>query len=112
MRWEHTVRQSIMFVLGTVEVFIGLRVFLKLLGANPVAPLAAWIYEVSGTFLYPFEGMFATWSIGGRSALEFSSLFAMFFYAILTYFILEALGVLLGWRQSLLEVLQGKKQTQ
>ncbi|MBM3208960.1 hypothetical protein FJZ40_01565 [Candidatus Shapirobacteria bacterium] len=106
MKWENTVRQLIIFILGTVEVFIGLRVLLRLLGANPLAPLANWVYQVSGWILYPFAGMFPSWRLTQSSVLETSSLFAMFFYAVSAYFVFEALAIFLGWTHGIMDIFE------
>ena len=106
--WENSIRQSLLFIFGAIEFFIGLRVVLKFLGANPGAPVVSWVYASSSNFLSFFEEMFSVWQIDRTKAIEFSSIFAMFFYAIMAYFILEALAVFFSWRQNIFEVLRRK----
>jgi hypothetical protein len=76
--------QWIWLGLGIVEVLIGLRVVLKLIAANPESPFAAFIYAISGIFLFPFAGLVGTPASGGM-VLEFSSIIAMLVYALLAW---------------------------
>lgn len=70
-------------VFGIVEGVIGLRVILKLFGANPIAPFVSWIYAVSQPLLAPFFGMFPTPLLRRGGTIEFSALFALLIYAFL-----------------------------
>ena len=76
--------QWIWLVLGIVEALIGLRVLLKLIAANPESPFAAFIYNVSAIFLFPFAGLVGTPASGGM-VLEISSIIAMLVYALLAW---------------------------
>jgi hypothetical protein len=76
--------QWIWLGLGIVEVLIGLRVLLKLIAANPESPFAAFIYNVSAIFLFPFAGLVGTPASGGM-VLEISSIIAMLVYALLAW---------------------------
>ena len=76
--------QWIWLGLGVVEVLIGLRVVLKLIAANPESPFAAFIYNVSAIFLFPFAGLVGTPASGGM-VLELSSIIAMLVYALLAW---------------------------
>jgi hypothetical protein len=76
--------QWIWLGLGIIEVLIGLRVLLKLIAANPESPFAAFIYNVSAIFLFPFAGLVGTPASGGM-VLEISSIIAMLVYALLAW---------------------------
>ncbi|MFO7681030.1 MAG: YggT family protein [Chloroflexota bacterium] len=76
--------QWIWVVLGFVEVIIGLRVILLLIGANPQSPFAAFIYNLSAIFLLPFAGLVGAPAAGGM-VLEISSIIAMLVYALLAW---------------------------
>lgn len=76
--------QWIWLGLGIIEALIGLRVVLKLIAANPESPFAAFIYNVSAIFLYPFAGLVGTPAAGGM-VLELSSIIAMLVYALLAW---------------------------
>lgn len=62
------------------EALIGLRILLKLIGANAASPFAALVYGFSNLFLFPFAGLTGTPAAGGM-VLEISSLIAMVVYA-------------------------------
>ena len=70
-------------VLGIVEIIIGLRVLLLLIGVNPESPLAAFIYNLSAILL-PFAGLVGAPAAGGM-VLEISSIIAMLVYALLAW---------------------------
>lgn len=76
--------QWIWLVLGIVEVIIGLRVLLKLIGANPQSPFASLVYNLSAMLLVPFAGLVGTPTAGGM-ILEISSIIAMLVYALLAW---------------------------
>ncbi len=76
-------------VVTVVEVFLGLRFLLKLLGANPVTPFVDWVYDTSRPLLEPFVAMFPAPVIDGRYILEFTTLFAIIVYAVASWLVLE-----------------------
>jgi hypothetical protein len=67
-----------------LEALIALRIGLKLIGANPDNPFAAFVYNVSHIFLFPFEGLVGTPAAGGM-VLELSSIIAMVVFALLAW---------------------------
>jgi hypothetical protein len=71
--------QFIWLIFGGIEALIGLRVFLKLIAANPANPFAAFVYLVTDLLLRPFFGLTITPSAFGM-VLEVHSLIAMVVY--------------------------------
>jgi len=72
---------------------ISLRMILKLMGASEAAPFVRWIFETSKPLLYPFQGMFPNTSLNGVPfTIEFSAVFAIFFYMLAGYIIQEIIG--------------------
>lgn len=71
------------FFVGVAELFLGLRVILRLLGANPDVSFVQWMYNSSGVLLQPFRGIFPTEEIAPDHLLDFSALFAMLVYGLL-----------------------------
>jgi hypothetical protein len=55
---------------------------LQLLGADPHAPFAEWMYRALRRVMAPFHGLFEPVALDGRSVLDVSILFAMLVYAI------------------------------
>jgi hypothetical protein len=76
-------------IFGIIESLIGLRVLLKLLGANPSAAFVQWVYQTSIILLDPFKGMFPSPMLKGRFILEFSALFALIIYGLIGYFLVK-----------------------
>lgn len=72
----------IWLVLVMLEGLLGLRVLLKLIGANESNPFATLVYGLSNIFVFPFAGLIGTPATGGM-VLEISSLIAMLVYALL-----------------------------
>ncbi|MDT8307810.1 MAG: hypothetical protein RRC07_17885 [Anaerolineae bacterium] len=73
------VTQFIWLVAAILELMILMRVFLKLLAANPNSPFALMVYGITDLFLFPFSGLTATPAIEG-SVFEIPSLIAMLVY--------------------------------
>jgi hypothetical protein len=76
--------QLIWLFLGILEILIGLRIFLRLIGANPNSIFVALLYGFTNLFLFPFEGLVGSPS-GGGMVLEISSFVAMVFYALVAW---------------------------
>jgi uncharacterized protein YggT (Ycf19 family) len=74
-------------------VLLVLGFFLKLLGANPDAPFAEWLYRSLRRVMAPFRGLFEPVPLDGRSVLDVSILFAMIVYGIVAL----ALHALIEW---------------
>lgn len=67
---------------GILEAIIGIRVILKLLGANPLNAFASFIYDISRVFLMPFFGLVGEPTANG-SVLEITSIIAMVVYLLI-----------------------------
>lgn len=78
------VTQLVWLLFGVLEALIALRIGLKLIGANPESPIVALIYGLTFMFLFPFEGLVASPTVGGM-VLEISSMFAMLIYALIAW---------------------------
>jgi hypothetical protein len=76
--------QLIWLLFGILEATIAIRIGLKLIGANPDAPIVAMIYGFTQLFLAPFAGMIGSPS-AGNLVLEVSSVFAMLIYALIAW---------------------------
>jgi hypothetical protein len=76
--------QLVWLLFGVLEALIALRIGLKLIGANPESPIVALIYGLTFLFLFPFEGLVASPTVGGI-VLEISSIFAMLIYALIAW---------------------------
>jgi hypothetical protein len=74
------------FVLGVLEVLLLLRFIFRLLAANPDNAFVSFLYNLSGVFVGPFNGIFANPTlVGSSSVFEFSTLVAMLVYALIAW---------------------------
>ena len=68
-----------------IELILGLRIVLKLFGANASAPFTNWIYETTRPLIAPFQGMFPSPVISGGFVIEFSTIFALLIYGFIAF---------------------------
>jgi uncharacterized protein YggT (Ycf19 family) len=80
---------------AVLEGFIGLRVLLRMMAADPNNAFANFIYSFTNVFLSPFSGLTATPQSGGI-VLEISSVIAMLVYLLLAWVFIELLRLILG----------------
>jgi hypothetical protein len=83
--------QLIWLLAGVLQALIAIRIFLKLIAANPNAGFASFIYSLTGLFLLPFSGLTAQPSTATGSILEISSIIAMVVYALFFWLITRLL---------------------
>jgi uncharacterized protein YggT (Ycf19 family) len=89
------IKQFIYFILGVIEGLLLIRFVLRLLGANPAAGFAQFIYGITAPLLAPFFGLFGAPRFEG-SVLEISTLVAMIVYALLAWVIWKVILLLAG----------------
>lgn len=82
------------FFTAVAVFFLGLRVILRLFGADPNVPFVEWIYSSSGTLLEPFRGIFPTAIVGSDHVIDFSALFAMIVYGLVGLALMSLVGFL------------------
>ena len=80
-------------VLLAYVVIVGIAFVLQLLGANPQADFADWVYRAAANITEPFRGIFPTTQITDRSTFNASLLFAIIVYIVLAV----ALHALIDW---------------
>src|SRR5450756_710274 len=78
---ETIVGRVVYWVVGVVDVIIGARFVLRLLGANPSAGFTKLVYQVSTALISPFLAVFPTPRVQG-SAFDWSALLAIVVYAL------------------------------
>jgi hypothetical protein len=81
---------GIIYVIGGfIEILIGLRFLLRLLGANPQNHFVLWIYNWSSPFVAPFAGIFGqSTTVTGQgivtsSVFDWAALVALFVYGLI-----------------------------
>ncbi len=76
--------QLVWLLFGTLMALIALRIGLKLIGANPESPIVSLIYGFTYLFLFPFEGLVASPTMGSM-VLELYSMFAILIYGLIAW---------------------------
>lgn len=85
----------ISFVLGIIELFLILRFFFHLFGANSSAPFVRWLYDMTDPLLNPFRNIFPSPQIGGGAfVVEFTTLVALIVYMFVGYLLLELIAAI------------------
>jgi hypothetical protein len=74
------------FVFGALELLLGARLMLHVIGANSANGFAAFINALSGLFVGPFASLLQNPAFGGLS-LEITTMIAMIVYVIVAWFI-------------------------
>ena len=96
------IEQILYFALGALEVLLAFRFVLKLTGASPSSSFVQFIYNLSGVFILPFEGIFrraVSQGIETASIIEPATLVALVVYAILVWGIIALIRMLSGEAQ-------------
>ncbi len=93
-RAAYRISAFIWLMFGILISFIGLRVILKLIGANPGNLFAQFVYSFTDVFLWPFWGLTGNPSANGM-VLEIPSIIAMVVYAIFAWAIAKLTWLLL-----------------
>jgi len=82
--------QIVWYIVGVIEVFLMLRFFLKMLGADPGAGFSRFIYGVTGVFAGPFYYVFKPAAVEG-AVFEGSTILAMLVYLLFGWLIVKAI---------------------
>ncbi len=85
-----------------LEILLASRLVLKLMGASLSSGFVNSIYDVTGIFISPFEGIFRrgfTEGIETTSVLEPSTLVAIIVYAVLAWGIVKLIRISSGEQQ-------------
>ncbi len=84
--------QIIWGVLGLLEILLGLRFILKLIGANTISGFAQLIYGITNLFVAPFDLLVGTPASGGM-VLEVTTFIAMCIYALIFWGIVYVIRI-------------------
>jgi hypothetical protein len=90
------ITRGVWLLTGILEGAIGMRIFLKLIAANPNNPFAALVYNPTDPFLFLFRGLTNNPSFE-NVVFELHSLIAMIFYALVPWVIVKLIW-LVGYR--------------
>lgn len=106
------IARVIYFVLGVLEVLLALRFLFRLISADSTNGFANFIFNFTGPFVAPFNGIFNDQALTRTGVLEFSTLLAMAIYALIAYGIVKLLYVLLTPNRSTEEIHSSTRRRQ
>lgn len=101
---NQTVQYLVYFLFGVIEALLAFRFFLKLTGASLSSGFVQWIYNVTGLFVMPFEGVFRKAVMNGTevsSVFEPATILAIAVYALLAFGIVKLIIIFSGEKQEL-----------
>ena len=84
------------WIVGILEALLAFRLVFKLLGANAGSSFVSTIYNISGSFVAPFSGIFRTavnTGIETKSVVEPATIIAMLVYGLIGYGIVRLIGI-------------------
>lgn len=87
------IAQLVWLLVALVEVFIGIRVVLKLLAANPQNAFASFIYALSDVMLLPFLGITIAPGANGV-VLDVPAIIGMLVYALFGWIVVRLIWLL------------------
>lgn len=76
-------------IIGFIEVLLGLRLLLRLMGANPDSGFVSWVYSWSTPLVAPFAGIFgqeatvAGPGVVAQSVFDWTALIALILYGLI-----------------------------
>ena len=86
--------QAIWLVVGVVDIGLGIRFLLKLLGGSSQAGFVRFMYDITQVLVAPFHGIFNT-TVQGRSILEPESLVAIGIYSLIGWGVVALIRVMM-----------------
>lgn len=91
--------QAVYLIFALIEALLAIRFVLRLLGANPDAGFAQFIFGASAVFVAPFLGLFGT-PQSGASVLELPTLVALVVYPLLGWLVGKLVWLVFGESRS------------
>ena len=88
IRPAYRATQVVWYIAGLIEVVLGLRFILRLIGANPTAGFTDFIYTLSSPFMAPFQNIVRNARVEG-SVFDWNTLIAMAVYWIVAWAIVR-----------------------
>jgi hypothetical protein len=87
-------RRVVVFIFGIIQALIVIRIVLLLADANQANGLVRFIYDASGFFVGPFEGILNTNAVrAGASIFDIAALVALIGWTILEVLIIALIGI-------------------
>jgi YGGT family len=88
------IRRIVMLIFGLIQLVIGLRVALLLLGAQQANGIVSWILNLSQLFVAPFEGILRTNGLASNgNFFDITAIVALVGWTILELIVIWAVGI-------------------
>jgi len=91
--------QVVWWLVGFVDILLGIRFLLKLLGGSTVSGFVTFMYNITQPLVAPFHGIFNT-TVQGRSILEPESLVGIAIYSLIGWGIVSLLRMMTRTRRA------------
>ncbi|GCE24334.1 YggT family protein [Dictyobacter kobayashii] len=91
---RYWITSVIYFLLGVLEVVLGLRFLFRLFGASEASSFIRFLYDLSHPFVTIFNGIFNDQTIGSAGVFEISTILAMLIYALIAWGIVSLVRVI------------------
>lgn len=88
MRTERVIYTILEVIFDAIAILIALRVLFRFLGANPSTPIVNWLYEVTGSLIAPFSGIFPNPRLSGFFVIDVAAIIALIVYSLIAYVVL------------------------
>lgn len=92
--WVRKLHQAIYLLFGVLVGLLGVRFLLGLLGANPAAGFAQFIYGITAPFIVPFIGLFGEQRFEGV-VFDWNVLVAILVYAVLAGILVKVVSLVM-----------------
>jgi YGGT family len=87
-------RRVVVLLFGLVQLLVGLRVLLELVGAEPANPLVRFVMGLSWIFVHPFAGILSTSLIrAGSVTLDVTAIVALIGLTLLELIVLGIVDI-------------------
>jgi hypothetical protein len=97
-----TASYLIYFLFGSLEAILALRLIFKIAGASTVSNFVSFLYNITGLFVMPFEGIFrkaVTQGIETVSVFEPATFVALIVYPLLGWAFIRLLIIFSGSKE-------------
>jgi hypothetical protein len=92
-------QRLVYYIAGAIEILILFRLVFKMTGASPASGFIAFIYALSGFFVFPFQAIFGNTTAPGAettAVFEPATLIAIAVYAVLAWGIAKLIAIMAG----------------
>lgn len=84
-RRSYKLENAVGVLMGSIEASLAIRLAFKLLGAKPTNGFVNFLYQFTGVFANPFEGIFGANPMFGNFELDIGAIIGMIIYAVVGF---------------------------